>query len=793
MKTFLRVLGLLCILGVVLAIPAPSGAAAPGAMRVRLVDGDVQMKIADTGEWAPVAVNTPLLEGDELWVPDGSRAAIQTSNGAYVRLGGNTALEVLRMDRDAFQFHLSQGQAYVLSRTPRNGVLQLDTPDASIRAFGSAAFRIDIPDGETDVGVIGGSVVAESDAGTTTVRQGDMLVLAPGGYAELSPLPGPDDWEMWNRDLDRIVLARRASTRYLPGELQTYAEDFDDNGRWVYVQDYGYCWTPTVLVVRDWAPYRHGRWCWRGGDYVWIGYEPWGWAPYHYGRWAFVARVGWCWVPPERDNVYWGPGYVGWVRTGEYVAWVPLAPRETYYGQGYYGRYSVNVVNVNINTIRVTNVYRNVNVTNSITVVNQTTFVTGRQAAVDRNATAIVRDDFSRRRNIVVGRPAIRPAEGSYAPVVRGIPDAKRPPAEVRRIDARELRQTRPLVRESNRSAFRPAAKPRPLEVRKVDKARPLNERMRERREAAPAERRGPASPQGGPPGRIERGGTPGQAVPREPARREAPATPPSNRFERGGGPQAPPQERVTPGTPPGRIERGGTPGQAVPREPARREAPATPPSNRFERGGGPQAPPQERVTPGTPPGRIERGGTPGQAVPREPARREAPATPPSDRLERGGGPQAPPQERATPGTPPGRIERGGTPGQAVPREPARREAPATPPSERPERGGGKPAEERRNVEPAPAPVERGGGRPERPQAAPTERVRPQAPAPAERVRPETPPPPERSIERGRPEQPQERPDRGVERGGDRGGSRVQPAPDNSEDRNDTRAPGRRF
>ncbi len=666
MKTFAKVFGLLSLLGAIVAAAAHADSGPLGAMRVRLVEGDVQVKIAETGEWAPVAVNTPLLEGDELWVPDGSRAALQTSNGAYVRLGGNTAFEILRMDRDAFQFHLSGGQAYVLSRAAGRSVLQFDTPDASVRAFRSATFRIDIPDGETDVAVFAGSIVAESDAGATNVQSGDMLVLAPGGYAELSPLPEPDDWEIWNRELDRIVLARGDSARYLPPELEVYSTDFDDNGRWVYVQDYGYCWTPTVLVVRDWAPYRHGRWCWRGGDYVWIGYEPWGWTPYHYGRWAFVARVGWCWVPPERGNVYWGPGYVGWVRTPQYVAWVPLAPRETYYGYGNYGRYSVNITNVNVTNVRVTNVYRNVNVTNSITIVNQTTFVTGRPGTVSRNTVAAARDDFARRRNVVVGRPAIKPVETSYAPVVRGIPEAKRPPAAVRKIDLQGLRQARPLVRESNRSAIRPEAKPRPLEVRKIETPRSVNERIRERRESAPPERRGPGAPQAGTPARVEKGGKPGQPIPAQPGRPAGTPRGPSERVERGGGrPQAPPQERVGPALPParvapppGRIERGGgKPPEAGPAEERRRLETAPAPAGRGQGAEQrPQPQPQERVRPETP-------ARP-QPQPQERVRPETPARPqppPQERVrpETPARPQQPPQERVKPEEPADRtIER---------------------------------------------------------------------------------------------------------------------------------------
>ncbi len=566
MKAFVKVFAWMSIAGALLLFPPYSEAGPLGAIRVDLVEGDVQVKIADTGEWVPASANMPLVEGDELWVPEAARAGLQTTSGHYVRLDEETALQILRMDDDSYQFHLAEGRVYVLNRAPNRSLLQFDTPDASIRSFGNARFGIDIPGGETDISVFRGSVQAENDGGTTTVRAGNMLAAGADGYAELSPVSPPDDWQRWNAQRDRMVLARGRSYAYLPAELRAYSSDFDGGGRWVNVPEYGYCWTPTVVAFDDWAPYRHGRWVWRGGDYVWVGYEPWGWAPYHYGRWAFAADVGWIWVPPARGDVYWAPGYVGWVRTGDHVAWVPLAPRETYYGYGNHGRYSTNITNVNITQVQVTNVYRNVNVTNSITVVNQTTFITGRPSTVDRNVVRNAREDFARHRNIVVGRPPIKPVGTSYIPVVRAIPEARRPPAAVRNIDAKELRKSRPMVTEQNRSAFRPQGKPVPLEVRKVETPRPAGEKSRERRQVPPMERRGPAPSQG----RPER-------------------------------PQPPP-EKVKPVVPPpaaSPVEQRVTPKEAEPRAKGRPERPQPPPEKVKPVVPPPGAPPvEQRVTP---------------------------------------------------------------------------------------------------------------------------------------------------------------------------------------------------
>jgi hypothetical protein len=331
-------------------------------------------------DWLPASINMPLREGDRIWVPDNGRAEIQVSDGSQVRLDQMSSLEILNMEKDSSQFYLNIGSAYVNFRAGRSRLVQIDTPISSVRAYDRAAFGIDVAEnGDTDVSVYKGSVDAESQSGRMTVQAGRMLSIGED-YADLAPLGRSDDWERWNMDRDRRFEERRyASTQYLPSELDVYSGDFDDNGRWVQVPEYGYVWTPTVSVSVGWSPYSHGRWAWIGGDYVWVGYEPWGWAPYHYGRWAHAASVGWFWVPPARGAVYWGPGFVGWVSTPTYVAWVPLAPGEIYHGHGHYGPHSVNITNVNVNKVVVKNVYKNVYVNNGVTVVHHDTFVKGKK------------------------------------------------------------------------------------------------------------------------------------------------------------------------------------------------------------------------------------------------------------------------------------------------------------------------------------------------------------------------------------------------------------------------------
>jgi hypothetical protein len=495
----MKLLKTVLIATLLILLPAYAFSSNLGYMRISLMEGDVQIKTQEAADWGLASINAPLEEGDQLWVPEGGRLELQLNTGAYIRLDQDSAIEILSIDQSSSQLYLSQGHAYIYHNAQAGNVIQVDTPDASTRAFDRTAFRIDIPNQYTDVAVYNGYVETENRVGTTRINQDEMLSLSQDSNGEVSPMGPPDEWEQWNKVRnDEISGKRDIDNRYLPPELREYSHDFDRYGRWVDVPEYGRCWTPTVAAGQNWAPYKEGRWVWMRGDYVWVAYEPWGWAPYHYGRWVFSSNAGWCWVPPAAGAVYWGPGYVGWVRTEDYVAWVPLAPGEMYYGRGYYGPHSRNTINININQVRITTVYKNVHAHNGVTVVNRQTFATANPKFVYLNQN-IIRQKVFVRDNISVGTPAIKPSKASYFMSSRAVPQTKLPPQHIRSLQVKELKQSRPFIREHNKSVWNPGEKPNPLPVKTITipKTRGKGRAMIQPVQPAARERMG--EPAGGP------------------------------------------------------------------------------------------------------------------------------------------------------------------------------------------------------------------------------------------------------------------------------------------------------
>ncbi len=120
-----------------------------------------------------------------------------------------------------------------------------------------------------------------------------------------------------------LPLAARAQAE-TEVSLNFFYDNLSDQGNWIEVADYGYCFQPNVAVSSaDWRPYADGYWAYTDAGWTWVSYEDFGWATYHYGRWTNLADYGWVWVP----GYEWGPAWVSWRTGGDYVGWAPLPPQ----------------------------------------------------------------------------------------------------------------------------------------------------------------------------------------------------------------------------------------------------------------------------------------------------------------------------------------------------------------------------------------------------------------------------------------------------------------------------------
>jgi hypothetical protein len=328
--------------------PAASSPSAPFA-RVRYQEGGVEIRQGGDLPQA-VDVNYPVFAGDRIATDSGQRAELQLPDGTLLRIDRDTAVafdDFAAQDGGTSVVSLAVGQLQLVIGNARGGDgLRVDTPSASIYPLDASSLRIDVDPGDmVRVSVSSGRVEVAAEAGSVVLVSGERTAVGPGA-APRDPWRyasgARDNFDAWTlqREIDDPLAVTTADVgaeyEALPEEVQPYYGELSGNGNWVYTEDYGWAFQPSV--ESDWQPYQDGQWVPSpGGDPVWVGTEPWGWATWRYGSWNFNAGFGgWLWVPGSTwvpANVWWyyGPSYVGWVPVG-YWGW----PVYGWYG-GYWG------------------------------------------------------------------------------------------------------------------------------------------------------------------------------------------------------------------------------------------------------------------------------------------------------------------------------------------------------------------------------------------------------------------------------------------------------------------------
>lgn len=325
--------------------------------RISYVSGDVNLRRAGSVQWERAALNCPLVEGDRLSTGAGARVEIQIDARNFVRLGADTTLDIVTLRPEGVALSLPDGTATLrLAHFDHDReYFEIDAPKTTVATEQTGLYRFDVAEnGHVRVTVrAGGRARIYSDTSGFTLRAGRTAELSYDDSGEgdwnFTAANEPDSWDAWVSERERDLTARLHydnRDRYYDQDVWG-AEELDAYGDWVYTNDYGFVWRPSITIINhydNWAPYRYGQWVWCPPyGWTWIGDEPWGWAPYHYGRWVFYDNY-WCWAPRGyyhyHHRSWWRPALVAFVSLdlsfGSNICWYPLGyhqpdPRAHYY------------------------------------------------------------------------------------------------------------------------------------------------------------------------------------------------------------------------------------------------------------------------------------------------------------------------------------------------------------------------------------------------------------------------------------------------------------------------------
>lgn len=338
--------------------------------RIAYIEGDLLRYVPEEKDWTLTVVDAPFGLEDTLYSGENGRAELILPNGAWMRIGENSQVQMIDLVADAATIDVASGQARFYNKSS-DTIIKATTPMGSVVAPAGSAFDLYVGDESLEVIAVRGEVefVHESTGQRYPVREGGDSVIADNQTVTGGNGTVDGDWDDWNNQRESLWAQRQQvrsrSAGLLPEPIRNETYALEENGRWEQVYyDGGYqnMWRPT-RVAAGWQPFTVGRWVDYYGDRCWIPGEPFGYMTHHYGSWVYVDSFrSWYWMPPvvrrhaSRPTVViglgWYPGRVGWFNRGNEIGWVPLAPNEDYYGYRHWGhrtkviRHSVPMINL---------------------------------------------------------------------------------------------------------------------------------------------------------------------------------------------------------------------------------------------------------------------------------------------------------------------------------------------------------------------------------------------------------------------------------------------------------------
>jgi hypothetical protein len=338
--------------------------------RIGHLEGDIYRYMDVGNEWVETFVDSPAGTGDILATGSGSRAEIIFPNRQVVRLAENAEIEIINLDENTGEFNLVSGLVRFYNNSGK-GTLKIRTKRGVVNLPAGSIADLQAEEASLQIWAVrGGSTFLKQDSNSRketleVIDQSTNLTIYRNSVAASL---GPIDmgWHNWCAERENVWQERQlVRSQYMPEPLQVYSYTLKPHGGWrrVYYRGYNYwAWQPHNVAM-GWTPYTTGYWHEWHGDRVWIDNNPWGWVTHHNGHWMQV-RGSWMWTPyvhvastpgvkvsgfsivfGPRYRPRWHPGRVRWIAYNDYVGWMPLAPRETYYGHRRWGPRSVALKN----------------------------------------------------------------------------------------------------------------------------------------------------------------------------------------------------------------------------------------------------------------------------------------------------------------------------------------------------------------------------------------------------------------------------------------------------------------
>jgi hypothetical protein len=262
---------------------------------INAITGDASVSSRrDASDWQQLMITDDLNSGDRVRTASDGRVEILLNPGSYLRLGGNSEVELLDNSLANLEVRLLRGTA-IVEATGADGLelnIGISTPHTRLAIVRQGLYRLNVvPEDATELIVRKGRVILSDSH--TKVKGGNKVVFSATNVsvAKLTKeeKKNKDDVETWSKNrAETLAKANRKITdRMLNSAFASYRDPFNSRsfGLWFFIAHLG-CYT--------FLPYFYGWGSPYGSSYsTAIYFAP--WAP----RGGY-GNSGW--YPPQQGN-----------------------------------------------------------------------------------------------------------------------------------------------------------------------------------------------------------------------------------------------------------------------------------------------------------------------------------------------------------------------------------------------------------------------------------------------------------------------------------------------------------
>lgn len=160
------------------------------------VQGDVELRRAQTTLWEPAKLDTPLCAGDSLRVRNHSRAAIRLNNDSLMRLDQRSTITIPQTEDNRITsfIDLIEGAIHVITRTPKP--FKIRTPFLNAGVEGTEFF-VGVKNDHTQVVIFEGRVSAENALGNLLLTDHEAAIAYHNQPPQKETVIKPFDAVQW--------------------------------------------------------------------------------------------------------------------------------------------------------------------------------------------------------------------------------------------------------------------------------------------------------------------------------------------------------------------------------------------------------------------------------------------------------------------------------------------------------------------------------------------------------------------------------------------------------------------